>query len=135
MRPRRTDQLTALIQNSLPNVLAVYYFGSYGTAFERKDSDVDLAVLSGIPIENYFRWEVEQNIANFLGRDVDLVDLEKASTVFRFQVITGGERVFCSDVETCERYENYFFSSFARLNEERRGILTDIIKRGNVYDR
>ena len=34
---------------------------------------------------------------------------------------------------TRERFEDFVFASYARLNEERRGILEDIRRRGRIH--
>ena len=66
-------------------------------------------------------------------RDVDLIDLQQASTVMRIQVISTGERLYCSDEHACELFEDFVYSSYAHFNEERAGILRDIAQRGSVY--
>ncbi|MDT8421221.1 MAG: nucleotidyltransferase domain-containing protein [Desulfuromonadales bacterium] len=113
--------------------LAVYCFGSWGTGSQRADSDIDLAILASSPLDSVERWDLAQQLASLAGRDVDLVDLLKASTVMRLQVVANGERLYCGNAEEVERFENYVFSSYARFNEERRNIIEDIRKRGSVY--
>ena len=110
-----------------------YRFGSYGTKYERPDSDLDLAVYAGTPLSAPVLWRMAQELAASIGRDVDLVDLASASTVMRAQVVHNGVRIYCADMLVCETFEDYVYSSYARLNEERRGILEDIQRRGNVY--
>lgn len=122
-------QLTA----ALPGVAAIYLFGSADTPAARADSDVDIAFLSNLPVDATQRWEFAQHLATRLGRDVDLVDLREASTVMRAQVVAHGRRLYCSDAVACERYEDYVFSSYARLNESRREILRQIDETGRIY--
>jgi predicted nucleotidyltransferase len=121
------------LKEAFAELLAVYRFGSFGTEHERADSDLDLAVYSGTPLPTVELWNVSQELAAEVGRDVDVVDLAAASTVMRAQVIHGGERLYCADELACETFENYVYSSYARLNEERRGILQDVLRRGSVY--
>lgn len=128
-----TEQLVKALAVALPDCLAIYRFGSWGTAAERPDSDIDLAVLPAQRLSSVFRWELAQRLASLAGRDVDLVDMQSASTVLRMQVLTQGERLHCRDVDAVERFEDSVFSSYARLNEERREILADIAARGSVY--
>jgi hypothetical protein len=68
-----------------------------------------------------------------LHRDVDLIDLRQASTVMRMQVVSTGESLFSADDPKREQFETMVYASYARLNEERRGILDDIRARGRVY--
>jgi len=37
------SQIVKMLLNSLPDTLAVYRFGSWGTQHERRESDIDLA--------------------------------------------------------------------------------------------
>ena len=121
------------LRTEFPGLIAVYRFGSFGTEYERTESDLDLAVYAGIPLPVVGLWYVVQELAADVGRDVDVVDLASASTVMRAQVIYKGERVYCADEVACETFEDYAYSSYARLNEERREILQEILRRGSVH--
>lgn len=138
-RNGRIDQQKALIVKTLvdavPNCQAIYLFGTWGTDAERPDSDVDIAVLPDHPLEPVHRWKVAQALASLIGRDVDLVDLLAASSVLRLQVVANGELLHASSQDVAEGFADTVFSSYARLNEERRGILNDVRQRGNIYDK
>ena len=123
------------LREEFPELRAVYRFGSFGTEHERPDSDIDLAVYAGEPLPVMKLWRVAQELAADVGRDVDLVDLASASTVMRAGVVHSGARVYCADEAACATFEDYVYSSYARLNEERRGILGDILRRGSVHGR
>lgn len=126
------QKLVETICTVVHDCLAIYRFGSWGTPDQRADSDIDLAVLASSPLDPVGRWNLAQQLASLAGCDVDLIDLLKASTVLRMQVIANGERIYCVDEEV-ERFEDNVFSSYVRLNDERRLILEDVRKRGNVY--
>lgn len=49
------------------------------------------------------------------------------------QVVTHGELLYALNVDAVDRFADLVFSSYARLNEERREILTDVRQRGNIY--
>ena len=121
------------IRSEIPDVLAVYVFGSAATAELRPDSDLDLAVLCATPVPARQLWSLAQTLAVSAGRDVDLIDLELASTVMRAQVVSTGKRVFCANESACGAFEDRVYSDYARLNEERRHILDDIHERGRIY--
>ena len=125
--------IVATLAAALPDLIAVYRFGSHGSPSERSDSDIDVAILGRQPYEDARVWHLGQELAAKLGRDVDLVDLRTASTVFRAQIITAGNRLFCADRAYCDSHEDYIFSAYARLNEERRDILSDVLRRGSVH--
>ncbi|NOX92196.1 MAG: nucleotidyltransferase domain-containing protein [Gammaproteobacteria bacterium] len=132
MGDRNTD-IVRLVRHGLPEVISIYSFGSWGTPHVRPDSDIDLAVLLQDPVDNVHLWDVAQDIAREMGKDVDLVDLLSASTVMQMQVISTGKRMYCGEQVVCERFEDYVYVAYARLNEERRGILEDIKQRGTVH--
>ena len=136
MNPHNSElqqQLTDTLRDALPDCQALYSFGSWGTGAERPDSDIDLAVLPRTPLDPVQRWDLAQKLASLARRDVDLVDLLRASTVLRMQVVANGQRLYTADVNAVEQFEDTVFSSYARLNEERRGILDDVRQRGNIH--
>lgn len=135
IEPQTQAWIATAILARLPDVVAVYHFGTWGTRYQRPDSDIDLAVLPAAPLPAMLRWELAQDLASGLGRDVDLVDLLTASTVMRAQVIAHGQRLYCGDEAACGAFETYVFSSYARLNEERHAILQDIQNRGRIHGR
>lgn len=124
---------THILFEALPDLLAVYVFGSASTVYERAGSDLDLAILSARPLESVFVWELGERIAACIGRDVDLVDLRRASTVMIAQIVSSGRRLSCADEAHCAAFEAHAFSDYARLNEERRDIVADIRARGLVH--
>jgi len=126
-------EVVALLRDAVPGLLAVYRFGSFGTSAARAESDIDLAFLAKASPNPAQCWRLAQQIAILFRRDVDLVDLARANTVFRLQVIAHGTRIYCADEAWVEPFEDLVFSAYARLNEERRGILQDIKERGSVY--
>lgn len=79
--------LTEYLGKSVPGLIALYRFGSQTKGTARPDSDMDLAVLARDPIPAIRRFELAQDLAIQLHREVDLVDLRSASTVMRMQVI------------------------------------------------
>ena len=127
------SRIVETILSAIPQCRAIYLFGSWGSSAQRADSDIDLAVLPASPLASVPRWELAQLLASRLHRDVDLVDLLAASTVLRMQVVSHGERLYVSDENEIEQFEDTVFSSYARLNEERREILNDVRRRGSIY--
>jgi uncharacterized protein len=121
------------IKEALPGLIAVYRFGSQAQGAARPDSDVDLAVLAQPALSPATRLALKEDFSLLLRRDVDVVDLRQASTVLRMQVVSIGECLFSADDTRREQFETMVYSSYARLNEERRGILDDIRARGRVY--
>jgi hypothetical protein len=90
-------------------------------------------ILAPAPLGDEERWHLAQTLAVALSRDVDLVDLRRASAVMRVQVIDSGKLLFESDATQRQEFEAIALGDYARLNEERREILEDIRARGSVY--
>jgi len=133
MAPRLVQQCVQYIVKTLPEILAVYVFGSVSSGQMHVNSDLDLAVYTKSGLDRVDLWHASQKLASIVGRDVDLVDLNTATSVMRMQVVSRGERLFCMNEMLCEQFEDMIFSDYARLNEERSGILADIRQRGAVY--
>lgn len=123
------------IRSEISDVIAIYLFGSAVTGELRMDSDIDLAILPAGPLAATRVWKLAQSLALVAGRDLDLVDLLSASTVMQAQIISTGKRLYCTNELLCSDFEGRVYSDYARLNEERKGILDDIAKRGRVYGR
>lgn len=122
-----------ILQQAMPHLHAVYGFGSAGTQYERPGSDMDLAVLCARAEDAVALWTTAQAIAAQIGRDVDLVDLRRASTVMAANIVAHGVRLVCTDETRCAEFEAYTLADYARLNEERAGILEDVQTRGRVH--
>lgn len=119
------EQIELIIQYLLEKI-SPYLIIGFGSAFGGNmlaESDIDLAFLSDQKHSPYEIFMITQGLADLLGRDVDLVDLDRASTVFQARVITTGKVLYSSD----ETRRMYFYmltlKKYARLNEERRCIL------------
>lgn len=128
------NQLTQSLRHHIPEAQAVYVFGSQATGTENPDSDLDIAVLAPAPLDAEKLFALAAELATAAGRHVDLVDLRAASTVMRSQVIANGRRIYRGDETVCDQFEDLAYSSYARLNEERRPIIEDIQARGRIHD-
>lgn len=125
--------LVEYIKKSIPDLIALYRFGSQAKGTARLASDVDLAILSRVALSELRRFELAQELATQLHRDVDLVDLRSASTVMRMQVISTGECLNAPGESARREFEMYAYSDYARLNEERREILKRVRMSGLIY--
>jgi predicted nucleotidyltransferase len=121
------------IREAVPGAIAVYLFGSRARGDAGRDSDIDLALLGPAPLDAMARFELQERIAAMLHASVDLVDLRAASTVMRVQVIEHGELLDEGDAAERARFEMTALAGYARLNEERKGILEDVERTGRVH--
>lgn len=61
-----------------------------------------------------------------------LIDLRRASTVLRSQVVADADVLFTTGDADTEEVLDFVLSDYARLNEERRDIVRDVRERGSV---
>jgi len=69
---------------------ALWLFGSHATGRVRSSSDVDLAALFERRPSGFDLLEARAEIGTLLAREVDLVDLERASPILVMQVLRHG---------------------------------------------
>lgn len=131
--PVNLPALVELIRDAVPDVIAVYLFGSMGREEGSAESDLDLALLADRLLDPISRWELQERLATVAGRDVDLVDLRAASSVLRVQVLRDARLLLERDPNARALFEATALSSYAHLNEERRGIIEDILRSGRIH--
>ena len=127
------DSLVATVAERVPGLAAVYLFGSQAREDAGPDSDIDLALLTLDNLDPVDRWKLQEDLAAQAHQNVDLVDLRRASTVMRVQVLRDG--LLLADLQPSVRtaFEASALSAYARLNEERREILNDVATRGRIH--
>jgi predicted nucleotidyltransferase len=132
MSTSESDFISTL-SDAIPDLIAVYQFGSTVEKSEHPGSDLDLAVLVSRPLDNVDRWTLQEELATQLHRDVDLVDLRAASTVMQMQVLSRGTVLEEWDRTARQQFEMQVYSAYALLNEERADILERVQDRGRIY--
>ena len=136
MRIEQQDQVAvAATRSAVPELVAIYRFGSSVSGEQSPGSDVDLALLATTPIDPLLRFDLQERLASALGQSVDLVDLRVASPVMAIQVVGKGRLLLDTDPLARGRFEDLTYGVYARLNEERRGILQRVAAEGTVYGR
>jgi len=137
-KPELLDGLRKSISQAIEatglKMLAVYLHGSYGTEYMRADSDLDLAFLSARPLAFEEQMSFSAALQKLSGDiNLDIADLRRCDTVFVAQIVNSGERVYTDDETVAQRFEMTALSKYARLNEEREEIISDIKQRGSVF--
>jgi uncharacterized protein len=118
----------------LPDVLAVYAFGSRVQGTASAASDLDLAVLVAGYADPLALFALAGELTELTHCPVDLLDLRAASTVMQHQILTTGERWWARDVSP-SLYEAAVLSEKTALDEARAGLVGDIMQRGAIYGR
>lgn len=121
------------VRSTVPDVIAIYLFGSMARGDVHRESDVDLAILSGAKIPTAALFDLTARLEALLHRSVDLVDLRAASAVLRVQVLGDAELLDDADSIRRAEFECFALADYARLNEERAGILADVYETRRVH--
>ena len=132
------DAIVDIILAHEPQTLAIYLYGSYGTADEWPDSDVDLAILLP-PVETRQRssaWLAgcRSALMTALGKSVDLVIARDVSTVLQKEIVATGRLLLVADSNAVAEFEMLTLSLYQKLNDERREILEAFHATGRAYD-
>jgi predicted nucleotidyltransferase len=135
MKKAELDNVVQLITEQIPSVEVIYLFGSMANGMDSRESDVDIAFLTPFeckvnPIDVSL---LKGKLEILLGKDVDLIHLNVASIVFQFQITTTSKQLYVKNASLVLQYEVLVLSMYQRLQEERQGILKEIILSGKVY--
>lgn len=117
------EQILQATRKLLPDVQAIYWFGSSAHGQTHTESDLDIAVLMPHRIDALACFAAQNKLAWEFNIEVDLVDLRSASTVMNYEVIRTGKRLFCKNKLACTDYEALQMSLYFKLNEERAEII------------
>ncbi|MDN4075307.1 type VII toxin-antitoxin system MntA family adenylyltransferase antitoxin [Fictibacillus terranigra] len=113
----------------------IIIFGSYAKDSIHKESDIDIAFHSQKNFTPYELFELAQELASLLKVDVDLIDINTASTVFKAQIYSTGQLIYCVDENVFKNLQMTALSMYAKLNEERKKILKKIDESGSIYEK
>ncbi|HJS91173.1 MAG TPA: nucleotidyltransferase domain-containing protein [Steroidobacteraceae bacterium] len=119
--------------SALPDVWAIYVFGSFARGEEWPASDLDLAVLLPPARRIEHLLEVMREVSRRVHRDVDIVDLGTAGDVLRREVLMEGRTLYVSEPDQVLAWEAAAMSRYARHREEIREILEDFGRSGVGY--
>ena len=81
---------------------ACYIFGSFLTSRFTQQSDIDIAILGSIELED--RLYIEGILEEKLGRVIDLVNIEELPRNIQLQIVSRNKKVIFKDNENTDRY-------------------------------
>ncbi|WP_205668558.1 nucleotidyltransferase domain-containing protein [Ammoniphilus sp. CFH 90114] len=126
--------IDGLVEKVSPYLIIL--FGSMANGCAHRDSDIDIAFLSDEKqLDQYEVFLIAQELAAKLSRDVDLIDLKQASTVFQARIVHTGKAIYCTDELKKAKFEVKALKMYTKLNEERTEILRRIEESGSVYEK
>ncbi len=126
------DRINRLILDAHPDVQAVYRYGTWGTASERPDSDVDVAVLlphgAAIRVDGWQWHLLAVEIAGAVRAEhADLINLRRADTSFQAEIVRTARLTYSGDDDERLGFESLVLSMYQKLNAERADIRAAIV--------
>ena len=131
------DRINRLVLDAHPDAQAVYRFGTWGTASERPESDVDVAVLlphaAAMRVD---RWQWHLLAVQIAGavraEQADLINLRRADTSFQAEILRTARLTYSREDDERLGFESLVLSMYQKLNAERAGIRAAIVGSGRA---
>jgi predicted nucleotidyltransferase len=123
----------------VPEIVAVYLFGSYGTCYEHPTSDLDLGVVFRKRMDLKRELEIEAALSLALGIDrIDFVNLNSAPVALQFRALSEGTLVYEADYilnsnfleRVFREYRDYSFRYFRFAEESRLALREEYTQNG-----
>ncbi|MFC3906527.1 type VII toxin-antitoxin system MntA family adenylyltransferase antitoxin [Clostridium disporicum] len=98
------NEITKVIHETFArdDIDACYIFGSFLTNRFTEESDIDVAILGSIELED--RLYIEGILEEKLGRAIDLVNIEELPKNMQLQIVSRNKKVIFKDNENTDRY-------------------------------
>ncbi len=116
---------------SQKDLCTLLVFGSFSAGRATAHSDVDVAVLyraDAVP-SSLQRLDLQQDLADLLQRDVDLIILNHADPIIAAQIDQNGELLVNKDVRLWDEQRVRILTSYAELKEIRKPMEEGILER------
>lgn len=104
------DSSISEILQRFPQVRLAILFGSYARGTASADSDLDLAVQAAEPLDTATRLQLIGDLAERLGRPVDLVDLQRAGEPLLGEILKG-RRILGDDTAHAQLITRHLFDA------------------------
>jgi uncharacterized protein len=128
------ESLTRSVQQVLPQSRAAWVFGSFVRGQLNSDSDIDVAV-DLLDCDDRKRLDAMAQLACMFGRDVDLLDFKRVSTVMQYQILTTGQELFSRDPVWTLNYNTFVQSEYQNIQRWRKPMMQALSQRLMGADR
>lgn len=128
------ESLTRSVQQVLPQSRAAWVFGSFVRGQLNSDSDIDVAV-DLLDCDDRKRLDAMAQLACMFGRDVDLLDFKRVSTVMQYQILTTGQELFSHDPVWTLNYNTFVQSEYQNIQRWRKPMMQALSQRLMGADR
>ncbi len=132
-RKPQLDEIVDIVTRNL-DAQAIYLFGSFGTADEQAESDLDIALLlspqQAKQIGDLAWSDLRSELEDLVHKPVDLINLRRAPTVLQKEVLAAGRRIYQSNMHAANEFEMLTMSYYQKLNQERAEIIADAFATG-----
>ncbi len=131
------ETIIQTLREDYPKLQAIYLFGSWGTADEWPDSDVDIALL--LPPDEAKTLDLRRlidsqiRLESVLRKPVDLLNARQISTVFQKEITMADRRIYTANAYAADEFEMLALSFYQKLNKERAEVLAEGLRSGSFY--
>lgn len=127
--------LIASIQQAMPDLLALYLYGSMAGGQTRPGSDLDLACLASTPIHGSVLWDQSLQLQQLCDRSVHFIDLRQAPPILAAEVLQHGKQLWLAPKAgfKAAMFETTALASYCDWKEDTASLIDDIRRRGTVY--
>ena len=119
-----TDAITELLR-AHPSVEAAWVFGSVAAGTADAASDLDVGVLGPDPLSSEEKHRLIDQLAQTVGRPVDLIDLQATRGPIVGRILQEGTRLFCDDTTLYANLLKQWWGDQADWMPYRRRILKE----------
>ena len=113
--------------------ILIYLFGSYAKDLATEESDIDIAILLGKKMNKLQLYEHKMELVDRLGKEIDLIDLEEANIILKFQVVNSGINIYNKQSIEHYLYKYRVIGNYYQYKEDVQVVKNGIKKRGYVW--
>lgn len=114
------------------NIFAIYLFGSCYRKELKESSDIDIAILGELNIDD--RLTIISELTDKLHRNIDLVLFDRVDTSFQAEILYNSEAIYNADNDLKAKTEFKVYSKYLTLQEDRAIVINSIYDRGTIYE-